>query len=185
MKFEHGRTARIEQALAKAVMKLQPVEALPQIAAEALVTGLDSPSLRILAGSNSTDPPAELWELFTKSARELGLSAPDEIAAARLLLRFYIKDIAEGQIAPARGVERILTDIYHPVGRKLTEKYAGDGLGIESLLGDYYAYDDAWSGRLEFEGRRLTKEEAWQILDQSITDEARRILAETDSGAAT
>jgi hypothetical protein len=178
-KFMH-----IEEALAKMVMQLQPVEELSAIAAEALCAGIDSPSLRMLAGSSSADSPGDRWELLLKAARELGLQTPDKITAAHLLLRVYLKDIAEERVTPARGVENILNDIYHPIGRKLTRSYAGDGFGIERLLGDYFTYDDAASGRLEFRGRRVTKEEAHEILDRSILDEARKLLQEAEPGAS-
>lgn len=174
----------IQDTLAKMALGAQQVEELPGIATAALCEGLDSPALRVLAGSSPTDHPDDLWQLLRKAARELGIPVPDRPQAARRVLRLHLRDIAEERVSPMEGVRRILTAVQHPVGHELDKSHVGEALGIGRLLGDYYTYDDAWSGRLEFEGRRVTKEEAFNILDRSIIEEARRLLREAEPDAA-
>jgi hypothetical protein len=168
-----------EDTLAKMVLAKQPAEELPRLATDALCKGLDSPALQVLAGSSPADPPAELWDLLLKAAQELSIAVPDKVNAARRVLRLHLRDIAEKRVSPKEGVGRIIRDIQRPVGDDLDKLYVGEGLGISSLVADYYTYDDAPSGRLEFEGRRLNEKQAYEALDSSIIDEARRLLNET------
>jgi hypothetical protein len=158
------------------VLNIQPVEELPGIATDALCGRLDSQALRVLAGSSPTEPAADLWQLFRKAAAELHIPVPDKIGAARRVLRLHLRDLVDGRVSPAEGVRRILDDVQYPVGHSLDKAYVGEGLGIGRLVGDYYTYDDAPSGRLEFEGRRLSETQAIKALDHSIVEEARRLL---------
>ncbi len=166
----------IDDTLAKVVLNAQPVEELPDIATRALCNGLDSPALRILAGLHQTEHPQDIWTLFRNVVRELGLLVPDKLQAARRVLRIYLRDIVEQRISPAEGVGRIIRDVQNPVGEGLDKSHVGEALGIGGLVGDYYTYPDASSGLLEFEGRRVTEEEAIKILDRSILEEAKRLL---------
>lgn len=169
-----------EDALARMTLNILPVEELPDIATDALCKGLDSPALRVLAGAAPFEPPADLWDLFREAAAQLRIEAPDEISAARRVLRFYLRDVVEGQVSPACGVGRILKDLQHSVGDKLDKTYVGEGLGIGRLVGAYYTYDDAPSGRLEFQGRRLSEAEAIKVLDDLIVEEAKRLLQNSE-----
>ena len=59
------------------IVGIQPAERLPDVATDALVEGLDSPSLRELAGASGDD----YWlikGLFERTINELGLDLPDE-----------------------------------------------------------------------------------------------------------
>jgi hypothetical protein len=171
---------RIEDTLAKMVLKTQPVEELPGMATDALCEGLDSPALRVLAVSSRVEHPDDLWQLLRKAAQELGIAVPDRLQAARRVLRLHLRDIAEQRVPPAEGVGRIINDVQHPVGHEFDKSHVGEALGIGRLVGAYHTYDDASSGRLEFEGRRVSKEEAFEILDSSIIQEARKLLREAE-----
>lgn len=166
----------LDDAIARMSLQLLPVEDLPAIAAEALANEFDSPALRILAGSDPAEPPAALWELFSKAVRELGLPFPSRLNAARIVLQSYLRDIAQRKISPVAGVKRILKDLQWPVGQELDDSQVGEALGIGKLLGNYYSYDDAASGRLQLHGRRLNKAQARDVLDRCIIEEAARLL---------
>lgn len=175
---------QIPDAVARMVLESQVVEELPHIATDAICEGLDSPALRVLAGSSPNDAPADLWQLLRKAAQELGISVPDRLGAARRVLHLHLRDIAEQRVPPREGVWRIISEVQHPVGDALdrtNKAHIGQTLGIGRLVGDYYTYDDAHSGRLEWEGRRVTKEEAFAILDRSILEEAWRLLGKGES----
>src|ERR1041385_6743418 len=107
----------IEDALAKMVLNIQPVEELPTIATDALCEGRDSGALRVLAGSSASETPADLWQLFHKAAAELHIAVPDRVDAARRVLRLYLQDLVDGRVSPSEGVRRILNHVQHPVAQ--------------------------------------------------------------------
>lgn len=82
---------------------------LPMTAARALARGLDSPTLREVAGLGRTDPAEEL---FTRALEELGLSWPDygeaHLCAAR---RICTRLLAEG--ADASEAVGAAEEVYH------------------------------------------------------------------------
>lgn len=63
-----------------------PPEELPGIAVAALVGGVDSPSLRQLAGMSRRDDPRELSERFAAALRELGIEVTRGDALDYLLI---------------------------------------------------------------------------------------------------
>ncbi len=153
-------------------LQLLPIEDLPNIATQALCEGLDSRALRMLAASGPDDCHEELQRLFTKAAQELGVAIPDRVTAARILLPLYLRDIAEARVSPALGVRQILYDLQFAVGHDLDKTHVGEGLGIERLLSDYYAYHDAPFGGLI--------EEAFHTIEKRIVEEAKKLLAALD-----
>lgn len=124
---------------------------LPEAATQALVAGLDSPSLRVLAGTTSKNA-FELEELLERSLLELGLSCATEEEARRAVARYRAQQIVRGEIAPAMGAGLIW---------RLFRDYPPDVvqfLQLEDMYGDpYYAKKK----------RRIAKE---------IVKEARRYL---------
>ncbi len=81
-------------------------EDLPEIATEALVRGLDSPALRVLAGQ-SRDDVRDSADLFGLALDELGIDLPDADSALWHLARRAAGDMVAGQIRPARGVAEL------------------------------------------------------------------------------
>ena len=74
----------------------------PPIAANALEKGLDSPSLRILAGE--TEKVASIvGPLFLAALRELGIPLPDPASAQMIAARFYARKIVNGSLSPYEG----------------------------------------------------------------------------------
>jgi len=81
-------------------------EDLPEIATEALVRGLDSPALRVLAGQPRWDV-RESSDLFRVALDELGIELPDGDSAQWLLARRTAGEIVSGRIAPAPGADEL------------------------------------------------------------------------------
>src|SRR3954452_10133462 len=77
-------------------------EDLPEIATEALVRGLDSPALRILAGQ-SRDDVRDSADLFRGALDELAIDRPAADSAQCHLARRTAGDIVAGPIRHARG----------------------------------------------------------------------------------
>ena len=107
-------------------------EDLPEIATEALVRGLDSPALRVLAGQ-SRDDVRDSADLFRVAFDELGICLPDADTAQWRLARRTADDIAAGRIRPACGATE-LWRAYHKV------RDNGDlriFVGLASMLDDH------------------------------------------------
>src|SRR3954452_16663594 len=81
-------------------------EDLPEIATEALVRGLDSPALRVLAGQ-SRDDVRDSAELFRVALDELDIDLPDADSAQWYLARRAAGDIVAGRIRPAHGATEL------------------------------------------------------------------------------
>jgi hypothetical protein len=77
-------------------------EDLPEIATEALVRGLDSPALRVLAGQARWDV-RDSSDLFRVALDELGIELPDTDRAQWHLARRTAGEIVAGRIRAALG----------------------------------------------------------------------------------
>ncbi|MEU8257284.1 hypothetical protein AB0C06_23795 [Micromonospora inaquosa] len=106
---------------------------LPMAAAHALTRGVDSPSLRELAGL-SKGQSREAVDLFRQAMDELGSPVPDKSAARLHLMRQAAANILAGKGDP----EDLAHEIYwqacyserpelRPVGDRFLELYAGWG----------------------------------------------------------
>jgi hypothetical protein len=81
---------------------------LPTLASEALVTGWDSPSLRLLAGLDGVDP-RDARDVFLRAISELGRQLPAPELAAAQLTRFYADQVLDGAVEPIRAATAIGT----------------------------------------------------------------------------
>jgi hypothetical protein len=79
---------------------------LPEIATEALVRGLDSPALRVLAGQARWDI-RDSSDLFRVALDELGIELPDADRAQWHLARRTAGEIVAGRIRAARGANEL------------------------------------------------------------------------------
>jgi hypothetical protein len=99
------------------IVGIQPAEGLPNIATDALVDGLDTPSLRELAGASGDD----YWlikELFERTINELGLDLPDEQTALWRLAQQKANEIVSGSVAPSAGAHWIWSEICNRIERE-------------------------------------------------------------------
>jgi hypothetical protein len=120
---------------------------LPEVGVQALREGYDSVDLAALAGSTSRyDSPRELEEMFMRGLRHLNKAIPGRAEAGRVLRDYYATLVANGAMAPREGAAKIVR-LSHELGDVLPSKdYAGDGLGVEKLLGLFYSHDDVEHG---------------------------------------
>jgi len=88
-------------------------ERLPELATDALVRGLDSPSLRELAGQSSGDV-RDSADLFRVALRELEFEVPDAETAEWRLARKVATEVTVGTTSPAHGANE-LWRTYHSV----------------------------------------------------------------------
>ena len=87
-----------------------PSEQLPQVATDWLAEGLDSPSLRQLAGAGSP-VMSEVGPLFEKVLAELKIATPKKEEALMFLARLYAQQIIEGAVSPYDGARKIWWEV--------------------------------------------------------------------------
>ncbi|MER5640193.1 hypothetical protein ABT095_25015 [Kitasatospora sp. NPDC002227] len=114
--IEAGRAVLRMTAVERAVYHV-PSARLIEVAGEALVAGVDSPSLVELAGLGRAEGGAP--ELFDRAVAELELNPPVEDGEQRwALARWWAGRIADGSLDPLDGANRIWTwaasELGHP-----------------------------------------------------------------------
>ena len=132
-----------------------PSEDLVDTATRALVDGLDTPSLRELAGVRVDDAPYEAPALCEATLRELGLEVADERRSLRLLACGIARRIVNGDEPEFRGASR-LWRIF--MGPDHYPDFAGHLIGLED------EWEGRW-GRTEAELRDEVQSTARDILD--------------------
>lgn len=111
------------------------LDELPSLGADALVRGLDSPSLRLLAGQTHYDSPLDSRDLFVAALDEMGVEVLAREDAAWRLIRLTAARIVAGTIDPWEGSDYIWR-------RSLSVEPNGDlriFVGLSSAWDDYGA----------------------------------------------
>lgn len=147
-----------------------PSEQLPSIALQWLEAGLDSTTLRILAGE--TNPiMSEVGPMFDDVLEELNISIPTSTEAVAQLVSEVAQNIVDGEVTPYVGASQIYD---------LHISYAGDS-GVEFSCAIGYLsleYEDF----LEFRNRVYYGEEHCQRvrdeLESQMKAEARKLIAQ-------
>lgn len=85
-------------------------EELPIVAGEWLSKGLDSASLRLLAGETSPIM-SDAGPLFEKCLAELGFVAPNKNEALLALAKHCAQEIVDGNVTPYEGAGRICREV--------------------------------------------------------------------------
>lgn len=145
---------------------------LPEIATAALLEGLDSPSLRILAGEY--DPiMAEVGPLFERALRELGVLVPEPFEAGMRVAGYIGQRIISGEVSPYEGAREIW--------RMYNHVEAVDEHGIFKpllkFIGAASEYEDFLSpGNEKFYGKERC-EEIRQKIEADIVGYAKELIA--------
>jgi len=87
-----------------------PSEQLPDVATDWLVSGLDSPSLRELAGLGSP-VMSEAAPLFERALSELEIAVPTKHEALMSLARHHARQIVDGTVSPYDGARKIWWEV--------------------------------------------------------------------------
>jgi hypothetical protein len=97
----------LELAALRLVVGELASEDLPVLAVDALVRGVDSPSLRELAGERPGADPRGAMDLFQAALEELGIEPPAEHDALWQLAKHAAEQIVNGELAPFDGASWI------------------------------------------------------------------------------
>jgi len=130
------------EAVAEVELGLVAGDQLSDIATAGLLEGYESPALVTLAGQfGEPYDPVEAERLWTMVLGELNILNEGRIAAAKLLVRAYARQVAEGEVPPQLGASKIaglhrLTCQGGCDGRR-----SADGIGAAGILALFYAHD--------------------------------------------
>lgn len=100
------RTDKLQLIASKMALDLILPEELIRAGVDALEDGLDSKTLRILAGLNETQID-EAGTTFDRALVELNIHKPSKREAVLQLTRETARDILSGKISPYEGAKRI------------------------------------------------------------------------------
>lgn len=108
---------------------------LPNIAVKSLDEGLDTPSLKILAGLGN-----DVWEInhyLVFTLLEMNIKLPNKTEAGLMLLKYYIQQIIDQTIDPIEGLGKVINKVLmrtsYCEGKK--QKYAYEYIGFHKLYG--------------------------------------------------
>jgi hypothetical protein len=130
--------AELAIAAARVSIGEQPTEDLPRLATDALLREVDSPSLRLLAGTPPRDV-REAAELFRAALDGLGVPLPSEQDALWALVRHVAERIVAGRVDPYAGASWIWRHAYHRVDKEADLRVF---VGLASELEDHPADRD-------------------------------------------
>ncbi len=155
----------VELAALRLAVGEQPSEELPAIATEALVRGLDSPTLRQAAGVSPREVH-DAEDLFRATVAELGFDLPDEQGALWRLVRYTAEQIVSGQQGAYDGAVWIWRHAYHRV----------DGEGdLRVCVGLASEWEDHPSERPKLEAAIV--EQAQVLLDRAAPRRWLKVMA--------
>jgi hypothetical protein len=142
-------------------------EELPKIAADWLAEGLDSRSLRELAGIAYAEM-SEVGPLFDKALAELMIAIPKKDEALMFLARHYAQQIVDGVVTPYDGARKIWWQVSNSLDAhsQLLMPFVGAASELEDL--PERTAEDGYD-RKEYAAE----------LEDSIISNARRLLEET------
>src|SRR5690606_18407238 len=137
------------QYIAKYVCEHITSDELPKLGVAGLEQGLDTPSLRILAGLNRNDSPFEIEHYFKLAIEELNIKLPDKRQAALEFATAIVEEILEGKKDVISGTREIHSDAISSYDFfSENKRYCYDSIGFERAYGLLNTCDDL-SGAVE------------------------------------
>ncbi|PKK95522.1 MAG: hypothetical protein CVV60_00835 [Tenericutes bacterium HGW-Tenericutes-5] len=113
---------------------------LPKLALDSLESGMEAPSLLILAGL------VDGWEIenyLRLTLKELKLSLPSEKEAGLEVIEYYLNKIINNESDPEEEIKNIIDQVLNKVNYShQNEKYAYEYISFDKIYGLYWAIDD-------------------------------------------
>ena len=132
-----------EESIAKFNLGELPITQLPKIALNAVMSGLESESLIILAGMNENDNSLEIQQYLDNVIKELGLKSYHSIDAAFILANSYINSFKKGEINISQCIYNIKNECWDNCRDQIDSiEYLYDGIQFHEIIGPWYEYDE-------------------------------------------
>jgi hypothetical protein len=154
------------EAVAEVELGLVAGDQLPDIATAGLLEGYQSPSLEALAGQfGEPFDPVEVERLWTRALQELDIMLEGVTAAARVLVRAYARQVADGELPPQLGASKIAG--VHRIAQHpgCDARAAGDCIDAAGVIGLFFTHD----------GRGYLNQAEYNPIDFQIVEECRRL----------
>ncbi len=118
-------------------------EELPSLIVDCLADNTPE-SLFVLAGLRSEQYNYfEVMRYYNKALDDLRVTKPSKYQAALYSALCISKDLINKNIMPEKYLSSIMESIYRKTWNDFTsEKYVGDYLGLQRIIGTYYEIDD-------------------------------------------
>jgi hypothetical protein len=132
---------------------------LPVIAMAGLEEGLDTPSLRILAGMDKSDNPFEIEKYFKQMLDELHIELADKRQTALDYALVIVDQILTGDEDVITGTHNIFTVALakYPF-EKETRRYVYDSIGLEKIYGLLDTYSDISEADIPWHKKKTNQE---------------------------
>lgn len=115
---------------------------LPAIALQALEEGIDSPSLRILAGLTSDEYASVIQGYFNDTIRELDIVLPTQREAAIEVALAIAEEIFNNTRELSKGVQDIIYTIQQYPFFEESKKHVYDSISLEQVTATFYTIQD-------------------------------------------
>ena len=146
---------------------------LPKIGIIALNESLESESIYILAGMNVNDNLFEIDQYFENSINELKIKLPTKIEAAKILTRYYLKQIVENPEKAFELMAKLDNDVYKQIDwNESNNKYVGEELNIEKLFTWYREIQDWNDNSMVLYYNELSREDQRKKFEEHLVEEA-------------
>jgi hypothetical protein len=130
------------EAVAEVELGLVAGDQLSDIATAGLLEGYESPALVTLAGQfGEPYDPIEAERLWALALAELNLPNEGPVAAAKVLVRAYARQVVEGELPPQLGASKISGLHRLTAHAGCDARVAGDCIGAGGILALFYAHD--------------------------------------------
>ena len=154
------------EAVAEVELGLVSADQLADIATAGLLEGYESPALAALAGQfGEPYDSVEAERLWSMALQELNIPFEGQTAAARILVRAYARQVAEGELPPQLGASKI-AGLHRITGHPGCDSRAtGDCIGAAGVISLFYTHD----------GRGYLNPTEFDRISTAIVEECRRL----------
>jgi hypothetical protein len=154
------------EAVAEVELGLVSADQLADIATAGLLEGYESPALAALAGQfGEPYDSVEAERLWSTALQELSIPFEGRTAAAKVLVRAYARQVAEGELPPQLGASKI-AGLHRITAHPGCDVGAtGDCIGAASVISLFYTHD----------GRGYLNPTEYDRISLAIVEECRRL----------
>lgn len=167
------------ESLSNYVLEHLMTKDLPKIGEIVLLEQLESESTCILAGMTEKDNSFEILHYFNSSLKELNVQLPERAAAARLLTKYYLRQIVQNPKHAFEIMVKIDNEIYKNINLDYSsQQYVGAALKLEHLYTWYREIQDCRDGGRILYYNDLPKEQQLEKFETQLVAAAKDALNE-------
>lgn len=160
-----------KQQIAKYVTGNLTTDQLSNVGLTGLEEGLDTPSLRILAGLSKNENPLEIKRYFHLALKELNIELPNERQAALEFAIALINEILAGKLEIIKGITEIIYKAFSSHDFSPEDKqYCYDSIGFDTIYGLYDTYEELAKADIRWEKNKTNKELMIEVKEKLLSE---------------